>query len=364
MSDRYLHRLERAGRESAAQGYAALVVGPSPDLTYLCGYAPMPFERPTLLVVRPDADPVLLVPALERPLAAAAPLGGRLSLVSWHDGDDPYAVAAGVLPSNGRVAVGDRLWASHVLGLQTASSATFAPGSPVLGRLRAVKDPDELDALRRAGAAADAAFRDVCGIGFERRREDEIADELAALLVRHGHARAEFTIVASGPHGASPHHEAGDRVVRRGDAVVLDFGGELDGYFSDTSRTVVVGAAPDGFHEVYDLVRDAQEAAVRVVRPGVTAEEIDRVARDRIAAAGFAERFLHRTGHGIGLEVHEPPYLVAGNDARLEPGMTFSVEPGVYLEGRFGVRIEDIVVVTEDGVDRLNVSTRELLVVD
>jgi Xaa-Pro aminopeptidase len=365
VGDRYLDRIERSARESAAQGYAALVVGPSPDLAYLCGYAPMPFERPTLLLVRSDADPVLLVPALERTLAATSPVGDRLSLVSWNDGDDPYAIAAALLPSTGQVAIGDQLWAAHVLGLQAAAtSVSFAAASPVLGRLRAVKDADELDALRRAGAAADATFADVCGVGFEGRREDEIAAEVAALLVRHGHARADFAIVASGPHGASPHHEAGDRVIGRGDAVVLDFGGELDGYFSDTSRTVVVGAEPDGFREVYDLVGQAQAAAVRAVRPGVTAEEIDRVARDRIAEAGLGDRFLHRTGHGIGLEVHEPPYLVAGNDERLEPGMTFSVEPGVYLEGRFGVRIEDIVTVTDDGVERLNVSTRELLVVD
>jgi Xaa-Pro aminopeptidase len=365
VGDRYLDRIEQAAAGSAVQGYAALVVGPSPDLAYLCGYAPMPFERPTLLVVRPDADPVLLVPALERPLAAASPLGDRISLVPWRDGDDPYAIAAALLPSSGRVAIGDRLWASHVLGLQTAAvSISFALASTVVGRLRAVKDADELDALRRAGAAADAVFTDVCDMRFEGRREDEIAAELATLLVHHGHTRADFTIVASGPHGASPHHEAGDRVVRRGDAVVLDFGGELDGYYSDTSRTVVVGTEPHGFRELHDLVREAQDAAVRAVRPGVTAEEIDRVARDRIDAAGFGDRFVHRTGHGIGLEVHEPPYLVAGNETPLEAGMTFSVEPGVYLEGRFGVRIEDIVEVTDVGVERLNTSTHRPVVVD
>jgi Xaa-Pro aminopeptidase len=199
---------------------------------------------------------------------------------------------------------------------------------------------------------------------FLGRREEEIAADLADLLVRNGHARADFTIVASGPNSASPHHEPTGRTMLPRDAVVLDFGGELAGYYSDTTRTVVVGEAPQGFEEVYRVVQEAQEAAVHAVRPGVEAQAIDRVARTIIDDAGYGERFIHRTGHGIGLEVHEPPYLVAGSDWALETGTTFSIEPGVYLEGRFGVRIEDIVAVTADGAERLNRSTRELQVVD
>jgi Xaa-Pro aminopeptidase len=288
-----------------------------------------------------------------------------VELVGWVDGVDPYEEMARLLPAEGRIAVGDRLWASHVLGLQRAAPGlTLAPGSPVIGALRAVKDDDELAALRRAARGADECFRQICSTTFQGRREEEIAADLADLLVQHGHGRADFTIVASGPHAASPHHEPGGRTILPGDAVVMDFGGELGGYYSDTTRTVVVGEPPEGFERVYETVREAQTRACEAVAPGVTAEAIDRVARRIIDEAGYGARFIHRTGHGIGLEVHEPPYLVEGNAWTLAPGTTFSIEPGIYLEGRFGVRIEDIVVVTEEGVERLNRSTRELQVVD
>ena len=356
-------RIARARAEAAAQGFAALVVPPSPDLAYLAGYEPMPLERPTLLVLRSDGDPVLLVPALEEPLARGS-IDADVGFVSWSDGEDPYDAAARLLPRAGRVAVGDRLWGVHLLGLQRAiPSVAFASASAVLGRLRAVKDESELAALQRAARGADETFRRICEMPFVGRREEEVAADLAALLVEHGHARADFTIVASGPNGASPHHEPGGRTILPRDAVVLDFGGELGGYFSDTTRTVVVEDEPEGFRDVYELVREAQDAAVRRVAPGVEIQEIDRAARAVIDAAGYGERFVHRTGHGIGREVHEPPYAVEGDGTPLEPGMTFSVEPGVYLEGRFGVRIEDIVAVTDAGVDRLNRSSREVQVV-
>jgi Xaa-Pro aminopeptidase len=233
----------------------------------------------------------------------------------------------------------------------------------VMGRLRAVKDEHELGALRRAGRAADETFRQILAMPFQGRAEEEIAHELADLLVRNGHERADFTIVASGPNAASPHHEPGGRTILPHDAVVMDFGGELAGYLSDTTRTVVVTELPDGFEQAYAAVQEAQAAAVDAVRPGLEAQEIDRAARTIIDAAGFGERFIHRTGHGIGLELHEPPYMVEGDRTVLEPGMTFSVEPGIYLEGRFGIRIEDIVAVSSDGVERLNRSTRELQIV-
>jgi Xaa-Pro aminopeptidase len=306
----------------------------------------------------------MLVPELERAPAAASPVGEHLELVPWRDGQDPYGAAAGLLSGAARIAVADRLWAAHLLGLQRAlPDASFAPASPVMGRLRAVKDEHELGALRRAGRAADETFRQILAMPFQGRAEQDIAHELADLLVRNGHERADFTIVASGPNAASPHHEPGGRTILPHDAVVMDFGGELAGYLSDTTRTVVVNELPDGFGEAYAAVQEAQAAAVDAVRPGLEAQEIDRVARTIIDAAGFGERFIHRTGHGIGLELHEPPYMVEGDRTVLEPGMTFSVEPGIYLEGRFGIRIEDIVAVTTDGVERLNRSTRELQIV-
>jgi Xaa-Pro aminopeptidase len=360
----YDARLVRAAEEAGRQGFAALVVAPSPDLRYLIGYEPMPLERLTALILRPGGEPVLLVPELERPLAAGAPAGDLLAIEGWIDGEDPYALAARVLPDAGRVAVGDRLWASHLLGLQVARpDVAFAPGSRVMGRLRAVKDADELDALRHAGRAADETFRQIVELPFVGRREEEVAADLARLLVEHGHRTAEFTIVASGPNAASPHHEPGSRTIVPRDTVVMDFGGELAGYYSDTTRTVAVVEPTDELEQVFAVVRDAQAAGVDAVRPGVTTDSIDAAARDVIEAAGYGERFIHRTGHGIGLEVHEPPYLVAGDATVLEPGVTFSVEPGIYLPGRLGVRIEDIVAVTGDGVERLNRSSRDLVVV-
>jgi Xaa-Pro aminopeptidase len=357
-------RILRARAEIERHELDALVVAPSPDLVYLTGYDPTPFERPTLLVLRPGADPVLLVPELERPLAAASSMGERLELVAWRDGADPYGAAASILGESTRIAVVDRLWASHLLGLQGAlPRASFTAGSPLMGRLRAVKDTHELEALRRAGRAADETFRQILELSFQGRSEEDVADDLARLLVQNGHLRAEFTIVASGPNAASPHHEPGGRTILPRDAVVMDFGGELGGYFSDTTRTVVVVEPPADFEPAYEVVQEAQIAAVDAVRPGIETQDLDRIARSTIEGAGYGDRFIHRTGHGIGLEVHEPPYLVEGDHTILEPGMTFSVEPGIYLEGRFGIRIEDIVVVTDDGVERLNRSTRDLRVV-
>ena len=357
--------MARVVAEASSLGFDAVVVGSSPDMVYLTGYDAPPLERATLLVLRPDSGPALLMPELERPLAAASPAGEVLDLVGWRDGTDPYEVAAGLLPARGRIAASDRLWAVHLLGLQAAlPAASFAPADPVVGRIRAVKDAEELSALREAGAAADEAFRRICTAGFLGRTELDVAADLADLLVQTGHGRADFTIVASGPNAASPHHGAGDRTISAGDAVVLDFGGQLRGYFSDTTRTVVVGEPPNGFEDVFRVVHDAQEAAFDAVAPGVPAQEIDRAARRVISDAGYGERFFHRTGHGIGLELHEPPYLVEGNEEPLETGSTFSIEPGIYLEGRFGVRIEDIVVVTDGGAERYNRSSRDLQVVE
>jgi Xaa-Pro aminopeptidase len=360
----HLDRLARAAEETANRGLDALVVSPSRDLAYLTGYDPMPLPRPTLLVLRPGRDPVILVPELERALAAASPMGEHLELVPWRDGSDPYEAAASLLTGADRVAVADRLWAAHLLGLQRAlPGAVFSPASSVMVRLRAVKDEHELGALRRAARAADETFRQVVSMSFQGRSEEDVAHDLAELLVRNGHAQADFTIVASGPNAASPHHEPGGRTILPRDAVVMDFGGQVGGYFSDTTRTVVVGDPPEGFEHAYAAVQEAQAAAVDAVRPGLEAQEVDRAARTIIDVAGYGERFIHRTGHGIGLDLHEPPYMVEGDRTVLETGMTFSVEPGVYLDGRFGIRIEDIVAVTTDGVERLNRSTRELQVV-
>ncbi|MEU0672873.1 aminopeptidase P family protein [Streptomyces sp. NPDC006172] len=365
-ADDYRTRMERAARAAGDAGLAALLVAPGPDLLWLTGYAPpAATERLTLLVLAPGRDPVLVVPTLEAPDAAKAVGAPVLALRDWTDGKDPYAVAAALLDARGRFGVSDNAWAMHLLGLQNAlPDSSYAALTEALPMLRAVKDAAELELMAAAGAAADATFEEIRKVPFAGRRESDVGADLADLLRRFGHSQVDFTIVASGPNGADPHHEVGDRVIERGDMVVLDFGGLRDGYGSDTSRTVHVGEPTDEERRVHDLVREAQEAGFRAVRPGAACQEVDRAARAVITDAGYGEYFIHRTGHGIGVTTHEPPYMIEGEEQPLVPGMCFSVEPGVYLPGRFGVRIEDIVTVTDDGGRRLNDTTRELVIVD
>jgi Xaa-Pro aminopeptidase len=358
-------RLRGAASRLAEMDAGALLVAPSPDLRYLIGYEPMPLERPTVLVVDARGSVALIVPELERPLAAAAPAAHAIELVGWRDDEDPYALIAQRVTGEGRVFVGDRMWGSHVLALQRVMpGAIWSSAAPIVGAMRARKDAAELDALRRAGAAADAALADLLAEPLAGRTEREVAERLADLLVARGHDVAAFTIVASGPNAASPHHEPTDRPIGDGDVVVLDFGGTVEGYHSDTTRTVSVGEPTERLRTVHAIVAEAQRLAREAVRPGVEIGTIDRAARTVIDAAGFGERFVHRTGHGIGLELHEPPYATVGDRTVLEPGMVFSVEPGIYIEGELGVRIEDIVAVTAEGVEPLNTSSRELLIVD
>ncbi|MFF9485214.1 aminopeptidase P family protein [Streptomyces sp. NPDC014676] len=365
-ADDYEARMERAARQAADAGLAGLLVAPGPDLVWLTGYTPTAVtERLTLLVLAAGRDPVLVVPTLEAPDAEHAPGASVLTLRDWTDGKDPYAATAALLDADGRFGISDNAWAMHLLGLQKALPGTsYASLTEALPMLRAVKDAAELELLAAAGAAADAAFEEIRQVSFAGRRETDVAADLAALLRRFGHSQVDFTIVASGPNGANPHHEIGDRVIERGDMVVLDFGGLKDGYGSDTSRTVHVGEPTDEERRVHDLVREAQEAGFRAVRPGAACQDVDRAARAVIAGAGYGEYFIHRTGHGIGVTTHEPPYMIEGEEQPLVPGMCFSVEPGVYLPGRFGVRIEDIVTVTEDGGRRLNNTAREMVIVD
>ena len=354
-------RIERAAGAAEAARLDALIVAPGADLRYLLDHDPPPLERLTCLVIRPQAEPVLLVPELERRLAEDAGVGGVAALVGWRDGTDPYALVRRMLGRARRVACSDRMWASHLLRLQQAlGQARFASASIVLGPLRAVKEPGEVDQLARAARYADEAYARIIRTRLESSSERDVAARLGDLLGELGHDEVTFTIVGSGPNGASPHHEPGDRVLQAGDAVVMDFGGRAGGYCSDITRTVGVREIADEIREVHEIVREAQERAFHAVRPGVPAQEVDRAAREVIASAGYGERFIHRTGHGIGLEEHEPPYLVEGNEDPLLAGMCFSIEPGIYLPGRFGVRIEDIVTVTDDGARRLNRANREL----
>ncbi|MET8634026.1 M24 family metallopeptidase [Streptomyces sp. NPDC004096] len=361
----YAARMRRAAEAADAAGLAGLLIAPGPDLVWLTGYRPVETERLTLLVLRAGHDPVLVVPTLEAPDAAEATGAPALTLRDWTDGKDPYDAAAGLLGARGRYGISDNAWALHLLGLrERLPDVGHVALTRALPMLRAVKDAAELDRLAAAGTAADAAYEEILKVTFGGRREREVAADLAVLLRRFGHTQVDFTIVASGPNGANPHHEAGERVIQRGDMVVLDFGGLKHGYGSDTSRTVHVGEPTDEEREVHDLVRAAQEAGFRAVGPGAACQDVDRAARAVIDDAGYGAYFIHRTGHGIGVTTHEPPYMIEGEEQPLVPGMCFSVEPGVYLPGRFGVRIEDIVAVTEDGGRRLNETSREMAIVD
>ena len=364
-ADDFTKRMERAAAQADAAGLTGVLVTPGPDLLYLAGYAPVAItERLTVLAVQKDRDPAMVMPILERPDAEDAPSAGAIALTDWTDGTDPYAAAAPLLDPKGTYAISDSAWALQLLGLQQAlPDASYIPMTSALPMLRAVKDEDELERLAAAGAAADQCYEELLNVRFAGRKETDVAADLAQLLIDHGHSQVDFTVVGSGPNGANPHHEAGDRTIEEGDMIVLDFGGLKDGYGSDTSRTIHVGEPTDEEREVHDIVRAAQQAGYDAVRPGVECQEIDRAPRRVITEAGYGDQFIHRTGHGIGLTTHEPPYMVEGETHTLEPGMCFSIEPGIYLSGRFGVRIEDIVTVMEDGGRRLNNTTREMQIV-
>ena len=365
-ADDYAAQMARAVDQATAAGLDGVLVAPGPDLVWLTGYRPTAItERLTVLVLAPNARPTLVVPVLERPDAEAAVGAPGFDIVDWTDGSDPYETVRPLLQPDGRFGVSDSAWALHLLGLQHALPGTgYRALSTALPMLRAVKNGNELARLAMAGAAADATYEQIVDVRFAGRRVNDVAADLARLLREHGHEQVDFTVVGSGPNGANPHHEAGDRVIEPGDAVVLDFGGLMHGYGSDTTRTVSVGEPRAEVVEVHDVVRRAQQAAYDAVRPGVACQEIDRVARRVITEAGYGEWFIHRTGHGIGVTTHEPPYMVEGEEQPLEPGMCFSIEPGVYLPDRFGVRIEDIVTVTATGGERLNSTDHGLRVVE
>ena len=337
---------------------------PGPDLRYLTGYDAMPMERLTCLVVRADGEAVLVVPRLERPAAEASGIGRVVDILDWPETADPVPMVADMLPGVSRVALNDQMWAQKALRFRAAMPGVeqVAAGA-ILGELRVRKTPEEVDALREAGAAIDRVHARMADWLRAGRTEREVGRDIADAIVAEGHVRVDFVIVAGGPNGASPHHEVSDRAIRPGEPVVVDIGGTTEaGYCSDSTRTYSVGEPPAEFATAYDALLRAQVAACDQARPGVTAESIDDAARAVLTDAGLGDYFVHRTGHGIGLETHEEPYIVAGNSTALEPGMAFSIEPGFYLPGRYGARIEDIVVVTDDGVERLNRRPRELAI--
>lgn len=380
-ADRFVERMASARTLASDAGLSAILVGVGADMRYLAGYAAMPLERLTMLVIPSDGGPSLVVPRLEAAPARLAPpaAAGALPVVTWDEGDDAHALVASLVrdargPSTvagQRIAVSDDLPARHLLPLEERlRSPTLSLASSLLREIRMIKDADEIALLTLAARAADRVVAQIAAGRLVGRTEAEVSREVRERLIAEGHDDALFAIVGSGPNSASPHHEASDRVIQAGEPIVLDIGGTLGGYGSDTTRTLwVTGGDPSNgpdasFRHLFAVLLGAQAAATRAVRPGIACEAVDAAARRPIEAEGYGEAFFHRTGHGIGLEGHEDPYIIGGNQEPLRAGMAFSVEPGIYLPGTFGARIEDIVVCGADGPIVLNESSHELYVVD
>ena len=366
----YAARCQRVREGLRAAGSDALLVGPSSDLFYLIGLNRPQSERLTLFLL-PAAEeerPRLLLPGFET--ALAEPLADFFDLIPWEETEDPFArFAESLPPAQGttlRLGVADQIFAHFLYKLRAAApAAEFIPGGALLNPIRMVKEARELEYLTQAGAAADRTYEALLQTPLVGQSEAEVKGQLMALLPEHGHDRGApaGAIVAVGENGASPHHHVGGRRIAAGDAVVVDFGSSVNGYWSDMTRSFHIGPPSDEYRRVYDIVNEANQLAFEAVRPGVTAESIDAVARGHIRAAGYGEAFLHRTGHGLGFDIHEAPYIVQGDATVLREGMVFSIEPGIYLKGRFGVRIEDIVTVTAEGARRFNLSSHELQVI-
>ncbi|HEX9506051.1 MAG TPA: Xaa-Pro peptidase family protein [Acidimicrobiia bacterium] len=359
----YATRLERARERMRGLGVDVLFLSTGADLPYLTGYEAMPLERLTMLVVRAEDETVLVIPRLEAPRVVEHP--EAFVLRPWDETEDPIAIVAALVEGASVAALGDQTWARFVLDLQAALPAVaFRRALDVTGPLRVIKDPAEVEALRKAARAVDEIAVTMRQQSFGGRREIDVHRELVERMLDAGHQRANFAIVATGPNAASPHHDPAERVIASGDVVLCDFGGTMHGYCSDITRMFAVGEPTDEVRDAYAVLLEAQEQGVRAATVGTPCEAIDAAARRVITEAGFGDYFVHRTGHGIGVEAHEDPYVVAGNTTRLESGHAFSVEPGIYVPGRFGLRLEDIVVATPTGPERLNCAPRDLAIVN
>ncbi len=360
-----LERLARVRAAMAEQGVDALLLSLGADLPWLTGYTAMPLERLTMLVVPADEQPTLVIPRLEAARVAHDP--ALFAMRPWTELENPVAITAGLVGSRRRLAIADRSWATFLVGLQAElPGASWTVASKVTGPLRAAKDRAEIDALAAAGAAADrvAAQLHAGEIPLVGRTEAEVSNDISRRLIAEGHDVVNFAIVAAGENAASPHHHPGSRVIRAGEVVLTDFGGTMAGYCSDITRCVHTGPIPGELAEVYGVLLEAQAAGVAAGVVGAACQDVDRAARRIIDAAGYGHAFIHRTGHGIGMEEHEDPYMVEGNTTPLAPGHAYSVEPGIYLEGRFGFRLEDIVVATAEGPRAVNAARHELVVVE
>jgi Xaa-Pro aminopeptidase len=362
----YVDRLRRTQEELKAQEIDLLLVGPSSDLFYLTGFEAHESERMNLLLVPQVGEPQMVMPALEAPLMKSISELMELPIHSWSETESPSELAAKLAGDvdGKKVAVSNQLWSVFLMRLQEQMhGANWTPATEVMRPLRAKKDSREIELLREVSHRTDDAWHEFITTSISGLTEAQAMERLVGLMSKRG-MPPSFGICASGPHSASPHHHTGDRVIQLGDTVIFDWGGTLGGYHSDVTRTAHIGEPDEEYRRVYDIVRQANQAALDAVKPGATCESIDRAARAVITDAGYGEYFIHRVGHGLGLDVHEEPYLVEGNTLTLQVGMVFSDEPGIYIEGRFGVRIEVSVVCTATGGERLNEATRELTIMN
>jgi len=361
----YASRIERVRAAMGDQGVDVVLASVGRDLPYLTGYEAMPLERITLLVLPRDGEATLLVPELEARRVVEQP--GAFTVRPWAEGSDPIAVAAELIGRPATAAVGDQMWARFLVELLPwLPGTTFTRAVDVIGPLRIVKDAAEIAALQAAAAAADrvAAQLHAGDIPLAGRSEAAVSADISARLIAEGHDVVNFAIVASAANAASPHHHASSKVIEPGEIVLCDFGGTMNGYCSDITRCVHLGEPPADIAEAYAVLHEAQAAGVAAGTVGTPAEEVDRVTRRVISDAGYGEYFIHRTGHGIGMEEHEDPYIIDGNSQPLAAGHAYSVEPGIYIGGRWGMRLEDIVVATVDGPLALNRADHRLVVLD
>jgi Xaa-Pro aminopeptidase len=347
-----------------------LLLSVGADLPYFPGYEAMPRERLTMLVLPRGDEARLVIPRLEAPRVVPRP--GVFELCPWGETDDPIDLVVKLAGGAPRAAaIGDTTWARFLVELiERLPNTRFVRASTITSPLRAVKTPYEIQRLRIAGAALDriAAELQRGDIPLVGRTEAEVSADLGRRILAEGHHRVNFAIVAAGENAASPHHDASSRVIRPGEIVLCDFGGTmLDehgvGYCSDITRCVHIGEPPPDLQALYDVLFEAQAASVNSATVGTPCEEVDAAARRIIAAAGYGEFFIHRTGHGIGVEAHEDPYIVEGNTTPLVAGHAFSIEPGIYIPGKWGARLEDIVVAADAGPDALNRADHHLCVV-
>lgn len=359
-------RLKRAQKEMNKFDLDALCISPGPDLRYFIDYDAKALERITCLAMKSNSDPVLFVPRLEK-LPAMQSGAGRLGVEirTYGEFEDPYLLIAEYLGNAARVGVDDRMWAVKAKGIENSRDGSLViPAGKFTYHLRSVKSPYEIEALKRVSRSIDLVHQEVPNLLQPGRSELEVARDIGNLILQNDHAKIDFIIVATGANSASPHHEPSDSIIKAGDVVVVDIGGTShEGYCSDCTRTYAIADVDDSFISKYNHLQAAQQKAVLITKPGVLPSEIDNAARSYLDEFNLSQFFIHRTGHGIGVETHEEPYIGSSLHNPLVPHQAFSIEPGFYIEGEYGARIEDIVITTESGYESLNNNSRDLIII-